>query len=187
MTEQLVRIGKIIGCHGLRGELKVRPASEDAEWAESIKTLVLQNPKNAEKMQVTVVSTRFQGPLVVIKLREYADRTAAEALIGFTLYTDSAILSPPVDGEFWVDDLIGLTVIDAKTGRKRGVVKDLLSSTGSDFLEIQIDESPQTVVIPFIDQFFPTVDTANRTITVDLLSDFLSMHSEPVTADRLEQ
>src|SRR5690606_32866787 len=96
-------------------------------------------------------------------------------------------LPAPAEGEYWADDLIGLTVVDVQTGRKRGVIKDLLVSGGSDFLEVQLEDSTETVVIPFIEQFFPTVDLENGTVTVDLLSDFFSTAKEPVTPDRLKQ
>jgi 16S rRNA processing protein RimM len=192
MTSNKVRIGKIVGCHGLRGELKVRPASEDATWADSIKEISLTLPKTAARpastdITATVESVRFQGPLVVIRLREYPDRTAAEPLVGALLYTNFADLSSPQEDEYWADDLIGLSVIDVQTGRTRGVVKDLLSSAGSDFLEIQLEDSTETAVIPFINQFFPTVDLEKRTIAVDLLGDFLAIHTEPVTVDRLKE
>jgi 16S rRNA processing protein RimM len=108
-------------------------------------------------------------------------------LVGSLLYAHSESLPQPEEDEYWVDDLIALDVVDLQTNRKRGTVKDLLSSGGQDFLEIQLEDSSHTVVIPFISKFFPTVDVANKTISVDLLSDFLSMANEPVTVERLEQ
>jgi 16S rRNA processing protein RimM len=115
------------------------------------------------------------------------DRNQVEPLVGSLLYAHSESLPQPEEDEYWVDDLIALDVVDLQTNRKRGTVKDLLSSGGQDFLEIQLEDSSHTVVIPFISKFFPTVDVANKTISVDLLSDFLSMANEPVTVERLEQ
>ncbi len=187
MNDKLVRIGKIVGCHGVRGDLKIRPASEDASWAEPGLNITLKHGKTGEHQHFVVQSARHQGPLVILHFKELVDRTAAEPYIGSTLFANQDDLPAPDEGEFWADDLIGLTVVDAQNGRKRGVVNDLLSSTGTDFLEIQIEDSEQTVVIPFIEKFFPTVDLEAGTISIDLLSDFLSMSTEPVTADRLEQ
>lgn len=187
MTTNHVRIGKIVGCHGVRGDVKVRPASDDAEWAETVRQLLLKNPKTGEEKSVTIQTIRHQGPLVIIRLEGLDNRTAVEPLVGATLYADVSALPKPDEDEFWVDDLIGLTVIDVETGRVRGKVKDLLSSAGSDFLEIQLGDSEQTVVIPFINKFFPEVSLSNGTVSIDLLSDFLSLSNEPVTADRLEQ
>lgn len=187
MNERLVRIGKIVGCHGVRGDLKIRPASEDPVWAMPGQKITLKHGKTGEHKHFTIKTAREQGPLIIIGFEDIPDRNAVEPLVGSTLFADLGDLAEPDEGEFWVDDLIGLSVIDAENGRKRGMVKDLLSSSGSDFLEIQIEETEQTVVIPFIDRFFPAVDLEKGTVSIDLLSDFLAMSTAPVTADRLEQ
>jgi 16S rRNA processing protein RimM len=187
MTQQQVRIGKIVGCHGIRGDVKVRPSSDEADWADSLKHVVLKHPKTGEPQPMKIQYTRHQGPLVLVHFQGLDDRNQVEPLIGSVLYADMADLPEPDEDEFWVDDLIGLTVVDLQTGRQRGVVKDLLSSAGQDFLEVQLEDSNQTVVIPFLNKFFPEISLENRTISVDLLSDFLSIATEPVTADRLEQ
>lgn len=187
MSQSQVRIGKIVGCHGVRGDVKVRPTSEEADWVGSLDKLLLKNPKTGEEKTVTIQSARFQGPLVILRFEGLDNRNFVEPLVGSVLMAELADLPEPNPDEFWADDLIGLSVVDAETGRNRGVVKDLLSSGGSDFLEIKLDNSDQTVVIPFIDKFFPQVSLENKTISIDLLGDFLAMSSEPVTADRLEQ
>jgi 16S rRNA processing protein RimM len=187
MVEQQVRIGKIVGCHGVRGDVKVRPTSEEAEWVSVITQLLLKNPKTGEEKLLMVEKARHQGPFVLIHFKGLDNRNFVEPLVGTTLYANISELPKPQEGEFWADDLIGLTVIDAQTSRIRGVVKDLLSSGGSEFLEIQLENSEQTVVIPFIEKFFPEVNLETRTISIDLLSDFLALTTEPVTADRLEQ
>ncbi len=178
----VIRVGKIVGCHGLKGEMKIRPNSEEADWADNAKKLGVQLGK-AEAKWLTVASVRFQGPLVVVRFNELIDRTAAEPYIGAIIFAESDVLVEPetTADEYWADDIIGLTVIDEQTKRRRGVVKDLLSSSGSDYLEIQIDDVSETVVVPFINKFFPTVDLAAKTVSVDLLGDFLSAPAEPVT------
>lgn len=187
MTGKPVRIGKIVGCHGIRGDVKVRATSADAPWAGKLKSLSIQKPKQDERTELRILECRQQGPLLLLRLEGYDSRTAAEPLIGSVLYADSDNLPAPKPGEYWVDDLIGLTVRDLQTGRTRGRVKDVLSAAGSDFLEIQLEDSSETAVVPFIDRFFPQVDMAQQVIEMDLISDFLASHSEPVTPDRLKQ
>lgn len=187
MTSRQVRIGKIVGCHGVRGEVKVRPASEEAAWADSLRCMVLRKPGNKTDQQLTIASMRRHGPQVLVTFEGYGNRNLVEPLIGSEVYADIDDLPEPEEGEYWADDLIGLNVVDVETGRVRGVVKDLLSSGGSDFLEIKIEETRETVVIPFIDRFFPEVNLEARTVSIDLLSEFLSISNEPVTQDRLVQ
>ncbi len=185
MSIKDVRIGKIVGCHGVRGDLKVRPAS-DSDWVGVLKEVALQHGKAAPQV-LKIKKTWKHGPLILMHLEGIDSRNAAEPLIGALLFADRDALPAPDEDEFWADDLIGLNVLDTETNRKRGVVKDLLSSGGQDYLEIQLEESDQTVVIPFLERFFPIVDLEAGHITIDLLSDFLTMSTAPVTADRLEQ
>jgi 16S rRNA processing protein RimM len=187
MTNPQVRIGKIVGCHGIRGDVKVRPTSDEADWMDTLREVILQDAQSGRQTVMRVQHTRRQGPLVLLHFTGLDDRNQVEPLVGSLLFANLADLPDPQEDEYWVDDLIGLEVVDLQTSRKRGTVKDLLSSGGQDFLEIQLEDSSQTVVIPFITKFFPTVDVPNGTIAVDLLSDFLSIAREPVTPDRLEQ
>lgn len=187
MSDRLVRVGKIIGCHGVRGDIKVRPASDDPVWAKPRQQLTLKHHKTGEHLHYSIQSVREQGPLLVISLDGVDNRNTVEPLVGSMVFADRDALPKPNADEFWADDLIGLTVVDAQNGRQRGKVKDLLSSSGSDFLEIQIEDSKETVVVPFIHRFFPEVNLEKQTVAIDLLSDFLAMSTDPVTADRLEQ
>jgi 16S rRNA processing protein RimM len=204
MSDNRLRIGKIVGCHGIRGDLKVLPCSENAEWSEELDELILEmpafDPKKAKKGQsvsagkqpkvpqtqrLQIESVRWQGACVLVKFAGYPDRTAAEVLIGATVYADANELPEAEEGEYWVDDIIGLTVLDANTGQKLGVVADLLSSTGSEFLEIRLDNDPETVVIPFLDHFFPTVDLEAETVTLNLPAGFLPDNEPKSDSDNL--
>jgi 16S rRNA processing protein RimM len=157
MEQKKVRVGKIVGCHGIRGDIKLRPSSEDADWAVIGATVFLKN-KAGQEQPLTIQNARQQGPVLILHFREFENRTQAEPLVGSTLFATVADLKQPEEGEYWVDDLIGLSVLDAETSRVRGKVKDILSSGGTDFLEIQLEESAETAVIPFNEHFFPVVD-----------------------------
>lgn len=182
------RIGKIVGCHGVRGDVKIRPYASDPLWVDEAgepMTVLLRHPNGTER-EMVMIPVRQQRLQVIARFEGVENRNLAEPLIGFEIYADQALLPEPEENEYWVDDLIGLTVVDVQTGRRRGVVKDLLSSGGSDFLEIQLEDGNQTVVIPFIERFFPLVRPDSGTIAVDFLRDFLGS-TRPVTAEHLEQ
>jgi len=186
MDNEQVRIGKIVGCHGIRGDLKVRPAS-DPDWVDDLEQVNLQLG-NSQALQTYRIKNAWQhGQLVLVHLEGVDTRNAAELLINATLFAKREDLPAPQEGQFWVDQLLGLNVIDVQTGRKRGIVKDLLSSSGQDYLEIQLEDSDQTAIIPFQDHFFPQVDLENGQITVNLLGDFLETEPQPVTDAQLEQ
>jgi len=184
MDNEQIRIGKIVGCHGIRGDLKLRPAS-DADWVGNLREITLHQGKNSQPHKIK--KSWKHGNLVLVHLEGVDTRNAAELLIDATVFASREDLPEPDEGEFWADDLIGLKVVDAQTGRQRGVVKDLLSSSGQDYLEIQLDDSKETAIIPFQDHFFPEVDVEGGQVTIDLLGDFLSETTAPVTSERLEE
>lgn len=186
MASDQVRIGKIVGCHGIRGDLKLRPASE-AEWVGTLREIILQIGKNRTEQPYRIQKAWKHGNLVLVHLEGVDTRNAAELLIDATVLASRNDLPEPDEGEYWADQLIGLRVVDAQTGRPRGTVKDLLSSSGQDYLEIQLEDSTETAIIPFQNHFFPEVDLPNGQITVDLLGDFLAISNEPVTLEHLEE
>jgi 16S rRNA processing protein RimM len=186
MTNNQIRIGKIVGCHGIRGDLKLRPASE-AEWIGTLREITLQASKTKTSQNYRIQKAWKHGNLVLVHLEGVDTRNAAELLIDAIVLASREDLPEPDEGEYWADQLIGLKVVDAQTGRQRGTVKDLLSSSGQDYLEIKLEDSTETAIIPFQDHFFPEVDLEQGQITVDLLGDFLSVPSEPVTSERLEE
>jgi len=179
---QTVRIGKIVGCHGIRGELKVRPnetypTQAIPPWARHGMVLKLvakpnSNQSSGTEQQVKIESSRWQKEMVLLKLEGYPDRTAAEALIGGVLFASPDTLPDPNEDEFWVHDLIGLSVLDRYTKDVRGIVQDVLTAGGQIFLEIRLPESGETtVVVPFIESFFPEVSVADQRILLQFPGD----------------
>lgn len=171
-TEKLVRLGKIVGFQGLQGAVKVRLSEDEPDWLSTLKTITLKTPRQTMPLQIR--KARLKGPRQgIIEFEGYTDRTRAEKeLAEGELFAPLSSLPEPAEGEYWADDLIGMAVVDADTGDELGRVKDLLSSTGSDYLEIAVDGG-ETVVIPFVDEFFPVVEPENHRMHIARLGDFL--------------
>lgn len=172
MSSRKLQIGKIVGFRGLRGEVKVRCASEKPDWVDSLKHVELVLPGRVLQAEITS-ATGGETHMAILRFKGYPDRTSVEPLLNAELYAEEADLPAPAAGEYRTDDLLGLTVVDHETGRVWGTVKDLLSSSGSDFLELQLAGGKETTVVPFNDPFFPVVDLEKREIHVALLGDFL--------------
>ena len=178
--DDLVVIGKIISFHGLKGVLKVRPASQPADWAGKVTTIYTKQADSVWKT-LSITKAQHKSPLVWLQFEGYPDRTSVEPLKGFDLWASKPDLPQPdeEEGIFWADDLVGLTVIDHATGEPLGKVNDLLSSTGQDYLDIALSKPEEpasnepskaptadkdTLTIPFIEHFFPIVDMTNGVI-----------------------
>ncbi|MBY0404757.1 MAG: ribosome maturation factor RimM [Cyanobacteria bacterium] len=203
--EETLRIGKIIGCHGVQGELLVRPNNADCPWVSTLKHLILELPvkkkKGAESSEaksdleptepqteeqwefqiLKVLNIRFKGPSLLIRVEKIKDRNLAEKLIHQPIYGYKTELPPPEPGAYLIDDLIGLQVIDITTQDPRGTVLDVVSSGDTDYLEILHDPAYQPVMIPFQDAFFPEVSLEKKAVYLDKLTDLREL-STPLAA-----
>jgi len=105
MDKQIV-IGKIIAPHGVRGEFRLMPLTENPERYLEMKTLLLENGK-----EFTVTSARFHKNMVLIKTEEITSMDEVELLRGQNVVVNTEDLPPLEQGRFYVADLIGFAVV----------------------------------------------------------------------------
>lgn len=163
--ENPVLVGVIGAAQGIRGEVRVKPFTEDPLALGEYGVLHAADGRRFE-----VLDQRFAKTVVVVRFRGVNDRNAAEALKGVELYIDRSSL-PDEDleeGEFYYADLEGLEARDAE-GRVWGVVSAVLDFGGGDLLELRAD-GKKPVVIPFTLAAVPNVDLEAGRILVDPLA-----------------
>ncbi len=123
----LLLMGQIFRAHGVRGEVKVWPETDDPGRFRELSTVFLgADPEHARPQAVE--SVRFQqtrrGTMVVLKLKGIETREAAEALRKTDVFALREDLPPLAEGEFFFDDLIGLDAsfraINIARARSRG-------------------------------------------------------------------
>ncbi len=109
MKLEKIRIGRIVGVHGIRGELKVQPRNVDPAFLERFQTFYLDGK------EIALLGFRTHKSLAMLKFAGVEDRDAAQALRGKELYIlrDDAGLPK---GEYFDDELLGLDVYDSETG-----------------------------------------------------------------------
>ena len=146
-TETWLKIGHIVGAHGVRGELRIYPASDFPERFEQPGQRWLQRTPHHPPQPVELVRGRYQPGknLYVIQLANVGDRTQAEQLKGAVLLVPTSDRQPTEPGEFHVQDLIGLTAIHQPTGQVIGTVTNLFSA-GNDLLEVTRSPQPSPAI-----------------------------------------
>lgn len=164
-----LEIGKIVGAHGLEGEVKVYPDSDFPERFEQPGRRWLRFPKSpATVKEIGLTKGRMVSSkgLYVVKFANINHRDQAEALKGAILLVQGSD-RPTLDaGEYYVSDLVGLQVIEQSTQTLIGSVVSI-ANAGNDLLEIQLtDPSAPTVLIPFVPAIVPVVDIDNQTIEI---------------------
>ncbi len=149
-------VGKLVGVQGLRGELRLNPASQFPERFTTPGPRWLQ-AKGSSPQQVELLEGR-QLPgksLFVVRLKGINTRDSAEDLVGLTMLVPSTDRPKLAEGEFHLLDLVGLEARLNRVDPAIGTVRDLISG-GNDLLELKLNTG-QTVLIPFVETIVPEV------------------------------
>ena len=150
-THNLIFVAQVGAAHGVRGEVKVTTFTADPMALADYKTLLRQDGSPA----LTIASARPAKGGIVARLNGVADRNAAEALRGLKLYISRDSLPEPEEDEFYLADLIGLSVETAE-GELLGKVKTVQDFGAGDLLEIQ-PRAGATWWLPFTREAVPQV------------------------------
>jgi 16S rRNA processing protein RimM len=120
----------------------------------------------------TVVGGRVQGQVVLLRLAEVPDRTAAEALRGkeVTIHREDAVKLP--SGEFYWHEVIGLSVIDATTQQVLGTVVDILE-TGANDVYVVRPEHGKEILVPAIRDVVQAIEPAAGRMVIAPLAGML--------------
>ncbi|HTO92837.1 MAG TPA: ribosome maturation factor RimM [Bacteroidota bacterium] len=163
--DRLMAVGAIVKAIGVRGEVIVKPMTDFPARLRRARTLwVGVDTHAAREMCVERVAVAPRG--IRLKLGGIGDRTAAGALRGSLLFIDEAGAAPLKKGEFFVHDILGLTVRD-EAGHELGTVADVLRYPASDVYVVR--GAAGEIMLPAVREFVLGVDIAARTMTVRLI------------------
>lgn len=152
MKKEFLEIGKIVSTSGLKGEVRVQPWSDSPDFLTSFSVLYF----NEGEQKIAVERARPQKNVVVLKLGGVDTVETANALRGKVLYVARADVKLP-ERTFFVQDLIGLRVIDADDPTvEYGTLTDV-SQTGANDV-YHITKEGRTTLIPAIRQVVEETD-----------------------------
>ncbi len=148
-----VVIGRVVGCHGIRGTLKILPLTDYPERFLSMDALAFyRDGAPAGKWNVREMRRLEQRGIYLASLEGVEDNDAAERLRGCTVEVRPEERVPLPENEFWVSDLIGLEA-HGEDGERLGIVKDVVESGASQLLVIA-GEDGREHYIPAVPEFF---------------------------------
>jgi len=163
--EDMFRIGVITEPHGIKGEVKVYPTTDEPERMGKIKTIYMDMGK--ELMELHPVSGRMQKNLVIMKFKEFADRNAVEGLRKKELYITRDNAVQLEEGEYYIADLYGLKILDEEDN-VIGELTEVYQTGANDVYEI-LKTDGKTVLIPAIAQCVLDVNIEEGTMKVHIL------------------
>ena len=160
MKQQYLECGKIVGAHGLRGDLKVQPWGNSPQELCQYRTLFLD--KGHTRLEVEKI--RVQKQMVLLKAAGVDSIEAAQALRGRVLYIDRELDSLE-EGQYYIQDLLGLTVVDADDGHSYGTLCDYSETGANDVYHIRFADGKERL-IPAIPQVVVAVDVAGGVMQI---------------------
>ena len=132
--QDLFRIGIITEPHGVRGEVKIYPTTDEPGRIGKIKEIILMDREN--QILLHPEGQKFQKDRVIVKFREFQNRDQVEGLRKKELYVTRKYAVKCKKDEYLIADLIGLKVIDEE-GVEIGIVTDILRTGANDVYEIE--------------------------------------------------
>ena len=162
-SEKFVLLGKIVGLHGVRGELKLESYTEPRTQIFRYQPWRMRSASGESTLEGC--RGRAQGKGIVAELPGVTDRDAAAALVGSEIWVARSALPMPAPGEYYWSDLEGLEVITVE-GVSLGTVSHLLATGANDVLVVR--NADRERLIPFlVGQFVTEVDLEAGRVTVD--------------------
>ena len=127
--ENMLRVGVITSAHGIKGEVKVFPTTDDAKRFKELKEVILDTGKEHIPMEIEHV--KFFKNMVILKFRGYDNINEIEKYKSRDLLItrDQAVDLEP--DEYFITDLIGLAVVSDQ-GAELGILKDVLETGAND-------------------------------------------------------
>ena len=164
--KQHLEIGEIVNTQGLKGAVKVLPWCDDPTLLCALETLYLGETKKP----VQISGARVQKNCVILYISGVDTLEAAAQLRGQILYLNRDDVELEA-GTYFIQDLIGLNVIDAETGVCYGTLTDVLETGANDVYEVRGTGKP--LLLPAIPDVVKEIDLETGVMRVRLLEGLL--------------
>lgn len=167
--EEYISIGKILNFHGIKGEAKVGYTNENQ--IKAAKTVYMRD--NKDKNVLNIKSVRFHKNFAIVKFEEINDINELMEYKGQRIFVLKKEASKKLEqDEFLIQDLINCEVFDINGG-KIGVISNISTNNTQDLLNVK-NLLGQEFLVPFVKEFFPSVDIKNKKITITPIEGLIS-------------
>ena len=163
--EQLLQVGIISSTHGVRGEVKVFPTTDDVKRFKKLKQVVLDTGRG--HLPLEVESVKFFKQFAILKFKGIDNINDIEKYKGKSLLVDRKHAVKLQKDEYFIADMVGMNVF-TDDGKEFGVLKDVMETGANDVYIIDSLEHGE-VLVPAIKQCILEVDIENRKMVIHLM------------------
>ena len=169
--EAFLQVGVITATHGIRGEVKVFPTTDDPERFLDLETVYLDTGR--EKKLLTISSVKFFKQFVILKFKEFDNINDVEPFRKKSLLVTREQAVPLEEDEYFIADLIGLRVITDED-KVLGELTDVLETGANDVYQVT-DENGKEILLPAIKDCILSVDLEKGEMKVHILEGLLDL------------
>lgn len=167
--ESRFQVGVISSTHGVRGEVKVFPTTDDVKRFKKLKEVILDTGK--EDIILTIEGVKFFKQFAILKFKDYNNINDIEKYKGKSLYVERANAVRLQKDEYFIADLMGCKVVD-EDEKPLGVLKEVLE-TGANDVYIVTSPEGKELLFPAIKECVLKVDVENELIQVRVMPGLL--------------
>lgn len=167
--EELLQVGVITQTHGIRGEVKVFPTTDDAKRFQDLEHVLLDAGK--ELLSLEIENVKFFKQFVILKFKGYDSINDVERYKRCPLLVERSEAVPLEEDEYFITDMIGLQVV-TDMGEDFGVLKDVLVTGANDVYVIEHPVAGE-VLVPAIKECILEVDISGRKMKIHVMEGLL--------------
>lgn len=169
--EEMLRVGVISSTHGVRGEVKVYPTTDDSERFLDLDQVTLDTGR--EQITLEIQNVKFFKNMVILKFKGYDNINDIEKYKGkdLLIHRDQAVELK--EDEYFVTDLMGLKVV-AEEGTVLGILKEVIPTGANDVYVVQ-PENGKELLLPAIKDCILNVDLEKGIMTIHLMDGLLEL------------
>lgn len=169
--EEMLRVGVISSTHGVRGEVKVYPTTDDPERFLDLDQVTLDTGR--EQITLEIQNVKFFKNMVILKFKGYDNINDIEKYKGkdLLIHRDQAVELK--EDEYFVTDLMGLKVV-AEEGTVLGILKEVIPTGANDVYVVQ-PENGKELLLPAIKDCILNVDLEKGIMTIHLMDGLLDL------------
>lgn len=165
LMDDLLRVGVISSTHGIRGEVKVYPTTDDVNRFKKLKKVLLDTGKELIDMEIEGV--RFFKQMVIVKFKGFDNINDIEKYKGKDLLVTRENAVKLEEGEYFIYDLIDCSVVTDK-GEDFGTLVEVLQTGANDVYVVKTTDGKE-VLLPNIDQCILDVNIEEKKITAHIM------------------
>lgn len=167
--EHLLQVGAITSTHGVRGEVKVFPTTDNVKRFSKLKEVELET--NEGTVTLHIQGVKYFKQFAILKFEEYQSLNEVEAIKGRRLFVTRENAVKLQKNEYFIADLIGMKVIDTDLNLE-GTLMDVMQTGANDVYEIKLSDG-RNFLLPAIKDCIKKVDMESGVMDIHILEGLL--------------